>query len=191
MCARDDARITGLILAGGRGTRMGGVDKGLVDYRGRPLVEWVLHTLAPQVDTLLLSANRNLAHYARYGHPVVPDTLPDYPGPLAGVLAGMLQARSAWLLVVPCDTPQLPPDLAARLLAAACEQGHALAVAADDERIHHTCFIARTELASDLAVHLESGSRAVRAWHAGLPHTVVRFDATHFVNLNSPDDTGA
>lgn len=180
--------LAAVILAGGRGQRMGGADKGLIDYRGRPLVRWVLDALAPQADPILISANRNLADYSRYGHRVVPDTLPDFPGPLAGVLAAMQTVDSAWLLVVPCDTPHLPPDLAARLRDAAAQAHTALAVAADATRTHHSCFLARVDLAADLAAFLARGERAVRHWQTGHDMVTVPFDAAGFANLNQPGD---
>ena len=167
---------------------MGGADKGLVDYQGRPLVEWVLDVLAPQVGEIVISANRNLERYAAYGRRVLPDTLPDYPGPLAGVLAALQAVTTDWLLVVPCDTPHLPADLAFRLLGAAQLEGVPLAVAEDDARIHHSCFLVRTDRRDDLAAFLARGERAVRHWQAGLASTSVRFDAAAFANVNRPDD---
>lgn len=167
---------------------MGGADKGLVEFRGRPLVEWVLDALAPQVDTLVISANRNLERYAAYGHRVVPDTLPDYPGPLAGVQAALDAVDARWLLVTPCDTPHLPADLALRLLGAARAGNVPLAVATDGSRIHHSCFLVRTDQRDHLAAFLASGERAVRHWQAGLASTTVRFDAASLANLNRPED---
>ncbi|MBI1284150.1 MAG: molybdenum cofactor guanylyltransferase [Thiobacillus sp.] len=180
--------VAAVILAGGRGSRMGGADKGLVAYRGRPLVEWVLAAIAPQVEEVVISANRNLERYAADGCRVLPDTLPDYPGPLAGVLAALQAVNAEWLLVVPCDTPHLPADLAARLLAAARQENVPLAIAADDMRMHHTCFIVRSDQRSGLAEYLERGERAVRRWQAKLPSAEVRFDAAPFANLNRPED---
>lgn len=167
---------------------MGGADKGLVDYRGRPLVEWVLAALAPQADEIVISANRNLDRYAATGHRVVPDTLPDFPGPLAGVLAALRAVEAAWLLVTPCDTPHLPSDLAARLLAAAHAAHTPLAVAADDARTHHICFVMRTDLANDLEATLARGERAVHRWQAQHPPAVVCFDAAGFANFNRQED---
>jgi molybdenum cofactor guanylyltransferase len=184
----DPERIAAVILAGGQGRRMGGVDKGLVDYQGRPLIEWVLAALTPQVDEVVISANRNLDQYAAYGHRVLPDMLPDHPGPLAGVLAAMQAITTDWLAVVPCDTPHLPLDLAARLLDAAQRSGVPLAVAKDDMRTHHTCFIVRTNQRDTLIDYLARGERAVRHWQAGLPSTTVRFDAASLANLNYPED---
>jgi molybdopterin-guanine dinucleotide biosynthesis protein A len=183
-------RLAGVILAGGEGRRMGGADKGLVKYRGRPLIEWGLAVLAPQVDELLISANRNLDAYAAYGHRVLPDTLPDYPGPLAGVLAAMEAVAAEWLLVAPCDTPHLPADLAAGLVRAARREGVPLAVAADAGRTHHSCFLVRTDQRDHLATFLARGERAVRYWQAGLASTTVRFDAACFANFNQPQDLG-
>jgi molybdenum cofactor guanylyltransferase len=184
----DRVQVSAVILAGGQGSRMGGADKGLINYRGRPLVEWVLEVLAPQVDDIVISANRNLERYATYGRRVLPDTLPDFPGPLAGVLAAMLGVQSEWLLVVPCDTPHLPPDLALRLLGQAQLEGVPLAVAADGARIHHSCFIVRTDRRDDLAAFLARGERAVRHWQAGMALTTVRFDAAAFANINRPEE---
>ncbi|MEW6413702.1 MAG: molybdenum cofactor guanylyltransferase MobA [Pseudomonadota bacterium] len=183
--------LAAVILAGGRGSRMGGADKGLVEFRGRPLVEWVIDALAPQVDELVISANRNLERYAAYGHRVVADTLPDYPGPLAGVLAALDTVDARWLLVAPCDTPHLPADLALRLLGAACVEDVPLAVAADDSRLHHSCFLVRTDQRDGLAAFLATGERAVHKWQAGLASTVVRFDAACFANVNRPQDLQA
>lgn len=187
----EPARVAAVILAGGQGRRMGGADKGLVDYQGRPLVEWALAALAPQVGEILISANRNLDTYAAYGWRVLPDTLPDFPGPLAGVLAALDAVTADWLLVVPCDTPHVPADLAARLLGAALRENVPLAVAADEMRVHHSCFIVRTDQRANLAAFLARGERAVRHWQAGLPSTRVQFDAASFANLNQPRDLRA
>jgi molybdopterin-guanine dinucleotide biosynthesis protein A len=183
-------RLVAVILAGGEGRRMGGADKGLVEYRGRPLIEWGLAVLAPQVDELVISVNRNLDAYAAYGHRVLPDTLPDYPGPLAGVLAALQAVPADWLLVAPCDTPHLPADLASRLLSTARREGVPLAVAADAGRTHHSCFLVRTDQRDQLAAFLARGERAVRHWQAGLASTTVRFDAACFANVNQPQDLG-
>jgi molybdopterin-guanine dinucleotide biosynthesis protein A len=185
-------RIAAVILAGGRGRRMGGADKGLIEYQGRPLIEWALAALAPQVDQLVISANRNLDTYAAYGQRVLPDTLPDtlpdFPGPLAGVLTALDAVQADWLLVAPCDTPHLPPDLAAQLLHAAQHQSVPLAVAADAARIHHSCFIVRTDQRGNLAAFLARGERAVRHWQAGLASATVLFDSACFANFNQPED---
>jgi molybdopterin-guanine dinucleotide biosynthesis protein A len=181
-------RVAAAILAGGRGSRMGGADKGLINYQGRPLIEWVLAAITPQVEEVVISANRNLDVYGGYGHRVLPDTLPDYPGPLAGVLVALQTLAADWLVVVACDTPHLPADLAVRLLQAARRENVPLAVAADEVRTHHTCFIVRADQQGSLAGFLARGERAVRRWQAGLPSTIVQFDASCFANFNQPQD---
>jgi molybdopterin-guanine dinucleotide biosynthesis protein A len=183
--------VAAVILAGGEGRRMGGADKGLLEYQGYPLIEWALTALTPQVEEVVISANRNLDAYAAYGRRVLPDTLPDYPGPLAGVLAALDAVTADWLLVTPCDTPHLPADLALRLLGAAQVENVPLAVAADETRVHHSCFIVRTDQRDHLAAYLARGERAVRHWQAGLSSTTVRFDAACFANLNQPRDLQA
>lgn len=180
--------LAAVILAGGRGTRMGGADKGLVEYQGRPLIEWILDVIRPQVDEVLISANRNLETYAGYGCRVLPDTLPDFPGPLAGVLAAMNAVTAEWLLVVSCDTPHLPDDLVRHLLDAAQAENAALAVAADATRLHHTTMLVKTGLKQDLQQYLQSGGRAVRDWQARHGSTLARFDAAHFANYNRLTD---
>lgn len=182
------AHVAAVVLAGGQGSRMGGVDKGLIAYQGRPLIEWALAALTPQVDECVISANRNLDVYAAYGHRVLPDTLPDYPGPLAGVLAALQSVVADWLVVMPCDMPHVPADLVARLKDAALHEKVALAIAADDARTHHSCFIVRTDRRDSLAAFLARGERAVRHWQAGLASTTVRFDAASLANLNQPGD---
>jgi len=181
-------RVAAVMLAGGQGSRMGGAGKGLIDYQGRPLIEWGLAVLAPQVGEIVISANRNLERYAAYGYRVLPDTLPGFPGPLAGVFAALDAVTTEWLLVVPCDTPHLPADLALRLLGAAQLEGVPLAMAADDARIHHSCFLVHTGQRDHLADFLARGERAVRRWQAQLSSATVRFDAAAFANLNRPDD---
>lgn len=180
--------IVGLVLAGGQGSRMGGVDKGLQPWQGRPLAAHVLDALRPQVSRLLVSANRHLDTYAAFGHPVLPD--PDglaFAGPLAGMLAG-LQAipDDAWLLTAPCDGPHLPPDLATRLLDAAQPHGLAFAQAG---REHPTHALLHARLREPLAAHLQDGGRAVLRWMRGLPHGTARFDdEAAFANLNHLTD---
>jgi molybdopterin-guanine dinucleotide biosynthesis protein A len=183
--------IGAVILAGGRGTRMGGADKGLVDYRGRPLVEWVLDALRPQIDDLCISANRNIERYAAYGVPVVTDSVPDFAGPLAGVLAALEAHPARWLLAVPCDVPALPADLALRLLHAACAADAPLAVAVAGGRTHYTHMLVRCDLADDLRRFLREGGRAVRAWQARHVCATVEFDAAGFANCNRDDDLRA
>ena len=129
-------QITGLILAGGEGRRMGGIDKGLQELDGCPLVQWVLDRLAPQVGEVFISANRNLARYGEFGHPVLPDRLDGFAGPLAGLQEGLAQATTPLLVTAPCDSPFLPDDLVMRLYAALVAQQAELAVARAGGRAH-------------------------------------------------------
>ncbi|MGF6728479.1 molybdopterin-guanine dinucleotide biosynthesis protein A [Paraburkholderia youngii] len=188
-------QITGLVLAGGRGTRMGGVDKGLQPLRGEALAAHVLRRLAPQTGPLMISANRHPDIYAALGAPyratVVADTLPDFPGPLAGMLAGLRAAGTAYLLSVPCDSPWLPADLAARL-ADALDANHAdiVTVTTIDIRgettLHPVFALMRTAVADDLAAFLAAGERKVRAWYARHKTVEVVFaDERAFYNANS------
>lgn len=180
--------ITGLVLAGGQGNRMGGRDKGLVDYRGKPLVDHVVARIAPQVDELLISANRNLDEYARRGYPVLRDGLPDFPGPLAGVLAGLQAASHEWVLVVPCDMPQLPADLAARLEAAS--RGFAIVIAEDGMRTHPAVMLVQAGLAEKLAGYLAAGKRSVHGFQGSVGFAKARFEPAEMVNINSLPEAG-
>lgn len=177
-----DAPITGLILAGGQGSRMGGRDKGLVPYRGRTLVDHAIERIAPQVGELLISANRNIEEYARRGYHVVTDTLPDFQGPLAGVLAGLQAARHEWVLTAPCDMPHLPRDLAARLTAAA--QGNMIVVAGDGTRTHPAVMLIHTSLAQYLFAYLQDGRRSVHGFQESAGFARENFDAAAMANIN-------
>lgn len=183
--------IAAVILAGGRGTRMGGVDKGLVEYRQRPLIEWVLQAVRPQVSEVLISANRNIDAYAQYGCRVIQDSTPDFPGPLAGVLAAMNAVNTPWLLVTPCDSPHLPANLAQNLLEAAQAAETPIAVAADPQREHYTTMLVQTRLADSLRDYLQSGQRAVHAWQQSFNPARVMFAGEALRNLNTTEDLGA
>jgi formate dehydrogenase major subunit len=194
-------QVTGLVLAGGRGSRMGGVDKGLQPYRGRPLVAHVLERLAPQVGAVVVNANRNAEAYAAFGHPVVADAASEYAGPLAGFLAGLKACASPWLVTAPCDAPHLPADLVTRLAAAALDRGAPIALAATAEpagpggarRQPQPVFaLLRRELADDLEAALAAGERKIDRWMARHGAVEVLFDdATAFFNANTAADLTA
>ncbi len=182
--------ITGVILAGGAGRRMGGIDKGLQELDGQPLVQRVLVRLAPQVDSVLISANRNLERYAGFGCPVLGDTIPGYAGPLAGLQAALSRAATPLLVSAPCDSPFLPTDLVARLRAA-LEANHAdLAVVRAGDRVHRAFCLLRRELLPGLDRFLAGGERKVGLWHASLHLVEVSFDdeADAFDNINTLND---
>lgn len=179
------AELTGVILAGGRGSRMDGRDKGLITLAGQPLVAHVASRLAPQVGALLISANRHADQYAQWA-PVVADRVEPgaFAGPLAGVDAAMHAAGTAWIVVVPCDCPMLPVDLVVRL-AAGLGQAPAAFVVTHDGPQPLACLLARS-LGADLALELRSGTRRVRDWLQRAGANPVRFDdAAAFRNLNT------
>lgn len=180
--------IAAVILAGGRGTRMDGADKGLVEYRQRPLIEWVLSAIRPQVGEVLISANRNIDAYAQYGCRVIQDTMPDFPGPLAGVLAAMDAISTTWLLVTLCDSLHLPANLVQKLLEAAQAADMPIAVAADSQREHYTTMLVQTRLADSLRDYLQSGQRAVHAWQQGLNPARAMFAREELRNFNTKAD---
>ncbi|HEX2011963.1 MAG TPA: molybdenum cofactor guanylyltransferase MobA [Roseateles sp.] len=186
------AQITGLVLAGGRGSRMGGVDKGLQPLRGRPLVAHALERLAPQVGPLLISANRNLDDYRRFGPPVLTDAQADFPGPLAGLLAGLRACSTPWLLAVPCDAPQLPADLAARLGAALGPTDDLALPRSADGRLQPTFCLLRAGLADRLAAFLDGGERKMERWMLAQRHALACFerpgDQAAFLNLNRSEE---
>lgn len=184
--------ITGLILAGGRGTRMGGVDKGLQSFQGEPLVLHALRRLRPQVTTVAISANRHLTTYEAHGVPVWPDPLPDYPGPLAGMLSGLMQARTPWLLTVPCDAPRFPADLASRLHLAALAEQADLALPVTDRPQPAFCLVA-TSLRDSLSRFLREGQRKVETWTrqhrcVHVPFDLPGDDPLAFANLNTLEE---
>ena len=190
----DRSHITGLVLAGGRGLRMGGADKGLQPLRGEPLALHALRRLRPQVGPLLVSANRNLDQYASFGAPVLTDPLPDHPGPLGGVLAGLRAARTDWLLTVPCDTPAFPLDLARQLAAAATRRDARVVLAASRDANGHLqrqpvfCLL-RVALEPALAEFVMSGGRGLNHWASTHDADVVCFDPPEaFTNANTLED---
>jgi len=182
--------VTGLVLAGGLARRMGGEDKGLVELAGQPMVEHVLGTLRPQVGPLLINANRNRERYAAFGHQVVPDTLEGFQGPLAGVLAGLRQLSTGFLVTVPCDAPLLAPDLVARLYRACHDRGADLAVASDGRRQQPVFMLLRASVAPGLEAYLAAGGRKIDAWFAALRVAEADFSdqPDTFVNVNDPDE---
>jgi len=182
--------VTGLVLAGGQGSRMGGVDKGLAAFRGRPLVAHVLERLAPQVDEILVNANRNPEAYAGFGHRVIADEIAGFAGPLAGFERGLAHARGALVATVPCDSPFLPADLVARLRAGLEAQGAQLAVARTGDQPHPVFCLMRREVHASLAAFLASGQRKIDRWYAALRVAEVAFDdeAEAFANINTRDE---
>lgn len=187
--------ITGLLLAGGRGSRMGHIDKGLQLFRGEPMAAHVLRRLAPQVGALAVNANQNLEQYAAFGAPVWPDDLEGFEGPLAGLETGMRRCGTPLLVTAPCDSPFLPTDLVARLSAALEAEGADLALAETEEagadglvRIQPQPVFALVRVAAlpHLSAYLAGGGRRMDGWYGSIKVTRVRFEqAADFRNINT------
>ena len=191
MTVPSPSQITGLVLAGGRGSRMGGADKGLQRLRGRPLVQHALQRLQPQVGALMISANRHLDAYRALGFPVWPDATADHAGPLAGLLAGLQHCSTPWLACVPCDTPGFPADLVERLAQGAAEADLAVAVTQEGGvlRSHPVFCLLRRELCPALEAAVQAGERKVGRWASDQRCAQVVFDdAQAFFNANTADE---
>jgi molybdopterin-guanine dinucleotide biosynthesis protein A len=184
------AKITGVILAGGQGRRMGGVDKGLKLLRGKPMVQWVIERLEPQVDELLINANQNLETYEHFGYRVIPDEVSGFAGPLAGLQRGLTEARHPLVATAPCDSPFLPQDLIARLYTALSRENAEIAVARTGDQPHPVFCLCRKQVLDGLNAFLAAGGRKIDAWHARLKVVEVPFDdqAAAFSNINTPDE---
>jgi molybdopterin-guanine dinucleotide biosynthesis protein A len=182
--------VSGVVLAGGQGRRMGSVDKGLVPLHGRPMVRHVLDRFAPQVDDVLINANQNLDRYAALGFRVVPDSIEGFVGPLAGLHVGLTHAAQPLVATVPCDSPFLPADLVARLLAALQMMDAELAVARTFDQPHPVFALVRRSVLPHLTRFLEGGGRKIDAWYATLKTIEVAFDdeADAFRNINTLDE---
>lgn len=189
MISKDD--VTGVILAGGRGSRMGGADKGLQNFRGMPMAMYTLLRLAPQVSEVMVNANRNLSAYESFGVPVWPDALADYAGPLAGFLTGLEHCETEYLVTVPCDTPLFPQDLVARLAEALVREGAEIAMAAAPEedgqvRAQPVFSLLRRDLMESLVRFTHGGGRKIDAWTAQHRTVLVPFsDPAAFSNANT------
>jgi molybdopterin-guanine dinucleotide biosynthesis protein A len=177
--------VTGIVLAGGQGRRMGGVDKGLQPFRGRPMAQWAIERFAPQVQELIVNANQNPGEYARFGYRVVPDEQGGFAGPLAGLHAGMKAASHDLIVTVPCDSPFLPLDLVARLRRSL--GANQLAVAKTGAQPHPVFSLVARSVLPHLEAFLASGGRKIDAWYATLIVVEVSFDdeADAFRNINT------
>lgn len=185
-------KVSGVVLAGGQGRRMAQQDKGLIDFGGRPLIGYALDAMAPLVDDLYISANRNQQNYRQHGYPVLGDGNDDFNGPLAGILAAMQHARHPFLLVMPCDSPRIETAHLKRLLDA-LNSDTDIAFAFDGERSHPVVAALKTHLQTDLATYLHSGERKLQLWFAR--HHSVKVDFSDypeaFANINTPEQLQA
>ena len=184
------SKITGLILAGGRGSRMGSVDKGLQPFKGTPMVAHVLARFQPQVDEILINANRSIDEYSAFGYRVIADAIDGYAGPLAGLHIGMTHASHPLVATVPCDSPFLPLDLITRLSNALQEANAELAVAKTFDQPHPVFCLVKTTLAPHLQAFLQSGQRKIDTWYATLNVVEVAFDDEEaaFSNINTVEE---
>ena len=188
--------ITGLMLAGGLGTRMGHIDKGLQPLDDSTLAGVTLQRLKPQVGSVLINANRNLSIYAQFGYPVLQDDIDGHVGPLAGVHAGLQQCKTPYLLSVPCDTPGFPEDLAQRLAfamkLAAADLAFAVTGDSSSPELHPVFCLMKTSLLPSLDAYLRAGGRKVAGWLLQQPHAQAHFaDQAAFMNINTPQDLQA
>jgi molybdenum cofactor guanylyltransferase len=186
--------ISCVILAGGRATRMNGVDKGLVSFNHQPLIAHVIALISPQVDEILINANREIGQYQAFGYPVFQDITSDFIGPLAGFQVGIIHAKHDFLLTIPCDAPKLPNDLAARLYKALTQHSADIAVAKSAGNTHPVVSLCNKACLSSLTRYIESGGRKVSAWQKSLRYVEVDFTDSGqptinaFTNLNTFDD---
>ena len=181
-------KVTGIVLAGGKGMRMGGVDKGLQPLRGKPMVAWSIARLKPQVEEIVINANQNLEIYRAFGYPVVADEIGGFAGPLAGLHAGLNAAAHPLVVTVPCDSPFLPADLVSRLSASLKDRD--LAVAKTGSQPHPVFALMKREVRQSLEAFLASGGRKIDAWYAALKVVEVGFDdeADAFRNINTIEE---
>lgn len=185
--------ISSIILAGGRATRMNGVDKGLVQLQQKPLIQYVIERLATQVHEIIINANREIMQYQALGYPVLMDETADFIGPLAGISLGLKQAKHDYLLSVPCDSPLLPLDLAQRLHENLVKHGADIAVATSSGNAHPVFCLCKKNVLPSLTRYLQQGGRKVSAWQKSLNYIEVDFDdsAEAFINLNTSEDLAA
>jgi molybdenum cofactor guanylyltransferase len=186
-------KITALILAGGRGSRMGSVDKGLQLFAGKPMVAHVLERMAPQIDEIIINANRSINEYAAFGHRVIADAIDGFAGPLAGLHVGMMHATTPLIVTAPCDSPFLPLDLVTRLLLAMQKENADLAVAKTYDQVHPVFCLVKREREPHLRAFLETGQRKIDKWYATLKVVEVQFDDQEaaFANINTEEELRA
>ena len=186
----EDLRVAGVILAGGLGRRMGGVDKGLRPLRGKPMVKWVLERFEPQVDDVLINANQHIDEYSAFGFRVIQDQIAGYAGPLAGLHAALSATSLPLMATVPCDSPFVPADLVARLKDALMQQRADLATARTLTQPHPVFCVCRRTVLPQLAAFLAGGGRKIEQWHGTLATVEVNFDdqIEAFSNINTPEE---
>lgn len=192
MQAEANDHVTGLVLAGGLGRRMGGVDKGLQFLNGRPMISWVLERLERQVGSVLINANQNADVYRGFGHEVIADRVSGFAGPLAGLHAGLSACKTDLLASAPCDSPFLPLDLVARLHRGLEREDAEVAVARSDGKLQSVFLLVRRTVLNSLETFLDTGGRKIDAWFASLAVATVDFsDIDGFANINTREELAA
>jgi len=185
----DKQDITAVILAGGQGRRMGGQDKGLLEWSGRPLIETILDSIKPQAGAILINANRNKESYKRYGYPVINDDMEGYQGPLAGFAAGMKVAKTDFIATIPCDSPLVPDDMLERLSTALIKDQAELSVAHDGDRLQPVYALLPIKLLDSLLQFMDEGNRKIDLWYARHKMAAADFSDNPgiFRNVNTPE----
>jgi molybdenum cofactor guanylyltransferase len=182
--------ITAIILAGGKARRMGGEDKGLITLQGKPMIDYIIAALEPQVDNIIINANRNPERYGTYGLPVVADMLGDYFGPLVGMATGMQATGKPFIVTVPCDSPFIPDFLVETLYRTLHDKQAEISVAHDGARMQPVFALLRCELLPGLLAYLEAGGRKIDTWYSQQHTALADFSGSPdtFMNLNTPED---
>lgn len=184
-----NSNISAIILAGGRGRRMGNRNKGLINWKGRPLISSVIDRISPQVDDITINCNQHISEYQKLGFPVIKDTLEEFQGPLAGIQASLKLAKHEYCLICPCDTPNLPADLVKSLLEALHKYNSDVAYPVSMHQNHYIPVLMKTHLASSLNTYLATGKRSIHGWYNDLKTETVDFSSNEnaFLNVNSLD----
>ncbi len=185
--------ITGIILAGGRARRMGGQDKGLIHLARKPMIEYVLNAIEPQVDAIIINANRNQKVYGKYGYPVVADQIGGYCGPLAGMASGLQAAKTPFIVTAPCDTPLIPDDLVHKLYSILQDEDAEICTAHANGRLQPVFTLMKSELLSSMLDFLNSGERKIDKWFEKHRLAIADFSeqAETFININSAEELAA
>jgi molybdenum cofactor guanylyltransferase len=186
-------KVSAIILAGGRATRMNGMDKGLVPLQNKPLVQHVIERVMPQVDEILLNANREIEQYKTFNLPILQDDNPDFIGPLAGFSLGLKHCKHDYLLTVSCDSPLIPEDLVARLMKALLEKRADIAIAKSGGYNHPVFCLMKKSVLPSLTTYLAQGERKVSTWQKSLNYIEVEFNDCDgaFINLNTFEELEA
>lgn len=190
MSESSSKQITGIILSGGRGSRMGGIDKGFAELDGKLFIEHAIELLKPQVDNIIINANREIERYAAYGYSVIRDTQGDFSGPLSGIASALFHAPTPLAMIIPCDMPHLPTDLVGRMYNKLKQENVEICMADDGAHLHPVVCLLKTELLEQLASDVEAGQRKTRLWMTERSHAIEDFSdcPEAFANINTQEE---